>query len=331
MLPHPPKTLPEPPSQPSPVSQQLQTPYDTSQSPFEHSPSHLLQPSPNTSTQPLAETFQEIPFETQTQSQTSLQPSGPAPTIIPTSDTESHKITEQQAEIERLQAQLVATTSPAPTFIPTSDTESQRKLSDQQAEIENLRAQLASRSPAMNEAQGKIFEQKAEIENLRAQLASRSPESQRTISEQQAEIEHLRAQLADTTSPSPHAPIDSYQLPLDTQSQTPSQLSTQSPAQPSSQYHNETAKNFSHLDTDSHLRDVLLPAVAVVGASGDGKWTFLRHCISEGNPKPLSAPPQAAGSTSADIHAYVGHLPEKDLDILLLDSEGTITQTRRDE
>jgi hypothetical protein len=63
----------------------------------------------------------------------------------------------------------------------------------------------------------------------------------------------------------------------------------------------------------------------MVGGSGAGKSTFLRQYIPEGNPKPLSAPPQSATSTSSDIHAYIGSLrgPASTLrDLLLLDSEG---------
>jgi hypothetical protein len=64
--------------------------------------------------------------------------------------------------------------------------------------------------------------------------------------------------------------------------------------------------------------------MAVVGSSGVGKSTFIRLCVKRDHPKPLSAPPQARGSTSADIHAYIGNLPslETPRDILMLDSEG---------
>jgi GTPase SAR1 family protein len=67
--------------------------------------------------------------------------------------------------------------------------------------------------------------------------------------------------------------------------------------------------------------DELLPIVAVIGASGVGKSTFIRQCIKDGNPKPLAAPPQSATSTSADIHAYIGSLSDTS-NVLLLDSEG---------
>lgn len=56
-----------------------------------------------------------------------------------------------------------------------------------------------------------------------------------------------------------------------------------------------------------------------------GKSTFMRQCIAEGLPKPLSAPPRSSRSTSSDIHAYFGSLPTRaSHKILLLDSEGEI-------
>jgi hypothetical protein len=72
-----------------------------------------------------------------------------------------------------------------------------------------------------------------------------------------------------------------------------------------------------------------VPVVSVVGASGVGKSTFVRLCVKEGHPKPFSAPPKSATSTSADIHAYIGRLPtEKQLDVLLLDSEGNLQRKK---
>jgi hypothetical protein len=67
----------------------------------------------------------------------------------------------------------------------------------------------------------------------------------------------------------------------------------------------------------------LLPVLSVVGGSGVGKSTFMRLCVKEGHPKPFAAPSQSTTSTSADIHAYIGCLStEKQLDVLMLDSEG---------
>ena len=108
------------------------------------------------------------------------QLSGAAAPAVPAGDDSSARLAANQAEIERLKAELSGAASPTPAAPAGGD--STDKLAANQAEIDRLKAELAG-SPAVSTAQAP---------------APADAESASRLAANQAEIERLKAELAQS-------------------------------------------------------------------------------------------------------------------------------------